>query len=232
MQLKKSKTRMMMAIIFLLVFILFQGSRFFSDDVLSSDPTGKSARLNALIQEQQKLSALDAERRATVNKIMMIISRYNRTMSDEQKELIANEIYLMSRKYPNLNVDFICATITHESAKTWDPTITSPVGAMGLMQIMPATGAFLAVQEGIEWTTASKVLYDPILNIRLGCRYLSELVEMYQIDGGLAAYNAGPKRAELWLASNRNDSTLVAETRNYIPAVRKLTHQFSREGIM
>ncbi|MBN2356065.1 transglycosylase SLT domain-containing protein [candidate division KSB1 bacterium] len=232
MQPRKSEIKKIMGVVFLLAFIIFQGSRFLSNDLLTSEQPDRSDRLSALIQEHQMLTAIDAERRVNVNKISSIISRYNKTMSEEDKDRIANEVYLMTRKYPNLNADFICATITHESAKTWNPTITSPVGAMGLMQIMPATGAFLAVQEGIEWTNAEKVLYDPIINIRLGCRYMSELVDMYQEDGGLAAYNAGPKRAELWLASNRNDSTLVAETRDYIPAVRKLTDQFSREGVM
>jgi hypothetical protein len=231
-QLKRKEIRMIAGVLLLLGFILFQGSRFLSNDALSTQPQGQPERLSSLMQEQRALSAIDAERRANVSKITTIISRYNKTMSEEGKDHIANEIYLMTRKYPNLNVDFICATITHESAKTWNPQITSPVGAMGLMQIMPATGAFLAVQEGIEWESAEKVLYNPVLNIRLGCRYLSELVGMYQEDGGLAAYNAGPKRAALWLASNRNDSTLVSETRHYIPAVRKLSDQFSREGVM
>jgi len=138
----------------------------------------------------------------------------------------------MTRKYSNLDVDFICATITHESAKSWEPQIVSKAGALGLMQIMPTTGAFLAVQEGIEWTTSEQVLQDPILNIRLGCRYLSQLVTMYQQDGGLAAYNGGPKRAEIWLASNRDQNTLVAETRNYVPAILKLYDQFRTERVM
>jgi len=232
MQLKKKEIKMVLGVICLLAFIVFQGSKFFANDLLSSEQQGKPERLSRLMHEQRALTAIDAERRTNVTKITAIISRYNKTMSDADKDQIANEIYLMTRKYPNLNADFICATITHESAKTWDPQITSPVGAMGLMQIMPATGAFLAVQEGIEWGSAEKVLYNPVLNIRLGCRYLSELVDMYQEDGGLAAYNAGPRRAELWLASNRSDSILVAETRHYIPAVRKLTDQFSREGVM
>ena len=167
-------------------------------------------------------------RQATLTKISDIISRYNQHMGDVQKFEIADEIYLMSQKYPNLNVDFICATITHESAKTWDPEITSQVGARGLMQVMPATGAFLAVEEGLEYTSA-KMLYDPIVNIRLGCRYLSEMVDMYDEDGGLAAYNSGPKRAEMWIAANRNNRVLFAETRNYIPAVMKLYQEFRSE---
>jgi soluble lytic murein transglycosylase len=110
--------------------------------------------------------------------------------------------------------------------------VESRAGAMGLMQIMPTTGAYLALQEGMEWTTANQILHDPVVNIRLGCRYLSELVTMYKQDGGLAAYNGGPKRAEIWIASNRNQNTLVNETRNYVPAILKLYDQFRTEGVM
>ena len=97
-------------------------------------------------------------------------------MPEDEKYSIANEIYKMSLKYNNLNVDLICATITHESALTWRKTIKSPVGAMGLMQIMPQTGILMAKKEGIEWKSAEKTLFDPITNIRLGCRYLSFLI--------------------------------------------------------
>ena len=124
----------------------------------------------------------------------------------------------------------VAAVIMAESS--YDPQAVSSVGAMGLMQIMPATAAFLATQEGIDWTSADQVLYDPISNIRLGCRYMSELVGTFNHDGALAAYNGGPKRAALWLASNRNDSTLFKETRSYVPAVNKLYDQFRSEGMM
>lgn len=188
--------------------------------------------IKSSVMVNSRLTQINDQRRANIDKVVAIISRYNRTMSDSMKYAIANEIYLMSQKYPNLNIDFIAATITHESAKTWDPTVVSRVGALGLMQIMPATGAFLAVEEGIPWTTAERVLFDPITNIRLGCRYLNDMVALYEKDGGLAAYNGGPRRAEMWLAQNRNDQILWEETRNYIPAVLKLYDKFRSEGTM
>ncbi len=188
-------------------------------------------QLSQSVYEQAKVASIDNERQTSIEKIVKIISRYNKKMDETTETAIANEIYVMSRKFPNLNIDFICATITHESAKTWDPKITSKVGAMGLMQVMPTTGAFLAVEEGLEWTSAD-MLYDPITNIRLGCRYLSEMVKMYEKDGGLAAYNGGPKRAEMWLAANRNNKILYAETRAYVPAVMKLYKEFRLEDRM
>ena len=179
---------------------------------------------------------LDSKRQYEIQRIVKIINQYNTNMSADDKFKIANEIYKMSTKYTNLNVDLICATITHESALTWKNDIVSPVGAMGLMQIMPQTGEQLAGEEGIKWTTAEKVLFDPIVNIRLGCRYLSDLIHQYEIDGGLAAYNGGEKRAALWI-KNRNHKTdwtiLWEETRSYVPAILKLYEKFQQQtGIL
>ncbi len=173
-----------------------------------------------LIKDNSRLSAL--------SKINNIINKYNPRLANDQKYAIANEIYRMSVKYENLDVDLICATITHESALTWRKNVISPAGAMGLMQIMPPTGIFLSENEGIKWTQAEEILYNPIYNIRLGCRYLSSLIEMYQLDGGLAAYNGGPKRAAMWLASGRDDKILYEETRGYIPAILNLYENFRK----
>jgi soluble lytic murein transglycosylase-like protein len=179
---------------------------------------------------------LDSKRQYEIQRIVKIINQYNTNMSADDKFKIANEIYKMSTKYTNLNVDLICATITHESALTWKNDIVSPVGAMGLMQIMPQTGEQLAGEEGVKWTTAEYVLFDPIVNIRLGCRYLSDLIHQYEIDGGLAAYNGGEKRAALWI-KNRNHKTdwtiLWEETRSYVPAILKLYEKFQQQtGIL
>ena len=183
------------------------------------------------VSTQKALQRIDSERQTSLNKIMDIMARYNQAMPIAQRKQIAREIYNMSKKYPNLNIDFIAATITHESANTWDPNVVSHVGAIGLMQIMPSTGQFLAGEEGIEWT-GDDILFDPLINIRLGCRYLSEMVTMYEHDGGLAAYNAGPRIAQLWLASNRNNDILWEETRGYVPAILKLYAEFQTEDAL
>lgn len=175
---------------------------------------------------------LNSKRQYDIQRIIKIINQYNKNMTADEKYQIANEIYKMSTKYTNLNVDLICATITHESARSWKKDVVSPVGALGLMQIMPQTGESLAREEGIEWTTSEDVLFNPILNIRLGCRYLSNLVHQYEIDGGLAAYNGGEKRAALWI-KNRNHKTdwtiLWEETRSYVPAILRLYEKYQQQ---
>lgn len=170
---------------------------------------------------------VDSVRQYYIQKVIDLINRYNLAMPAEEKYAIANEIYEMSVKYENLDVDLICATITHESAFTWRSDIVSRAGAMGLMQIMPATGMFLAESEGINWTSAEDVLYNPIYNIRLGCRYLSALISMYEIEGGLAAYNGGERRAALWLKKGKDDTVLWEETRGYVPAIMKLYQEYT-----
>ncbi len=165
-------------------------------------------------------------RKIDINKIIGIIGRYNRTMSGSLKYDIAREIQKMSVKYSNLDINLICATITHESARSWRPDVVSHAGALGLMQIMPYTAKLLVKPEGIKWTFAKEVLFNPITNIRMGCRYLSMLIELYNVDGGLAAYNGGPRRAKKWIASGRNYDILLEETRYYVPAVLELYHHY------
>lgn len=186
----------------------------------------KMADLERTINILKAAMNVDTMRQYQIQKIMALIERYNPAMPSGKKYEIADEIYKMSIKYPNLSVDLICATITHESALTWRPDVRSQAGAMGLMQIMPATGVLLAADEGIPWTTPQDILYDSITNIRLGCRYLSMLISLYELDGGLAAYNGGEKRAAMWLASGRDNRVLWEETRGYVPAVLKLYEQF------
>ncbi|MBD3376390.1 transglycosylase SLT domain-containing protein [candidate division KSB1 bacterium] len=221
-----------MTILTIHVFVIFLGVVWWINGQMTPKPSMSIDEIKRQVDLQKDVISIDRVSSGTQNKVLNIISRYNPEMPDSLKVSIAQEIFAMSQKYPNLNVDFICATITHESAKTWEPTVTSRAGAKGLMQIMPATGAFLAVEEGLAWTSSDEILFDPIINIRLGCRYLSHLVNMYEHDGGLAAYNGGPHRAELWLESNRNNKILYAETRSYVPAVLKLYDEFREQDFM
>lgn len=103
----------------------------------------------------------------------------------------------------------------------------SPVGALGLMQIMPFTGRQVASLLSIN-TFESKSLLEPDVNIRLGSRYLQRLLEKFSgsIPLVAAGYNAGPHRVHAWV---RNFGTLdmdefvehipFIETRNYVKKV-------------
>lgn len=183
------------------------------------------ARMEKLSQDVINLRSamnIDSVRQYEIQKVMKIIDLHNKNLSAIESYDIANEIYELSQKYPNLNTELICAMITHESAGTWSPTVVSKANAMGLMQIMPVTGYFLAGYEGIAWDSAENVLFNPIYNLRIGTRLMSTLITRYGLDGALAAYNGGEKQAAVWLANGRDDKYLYTETRGYVPAVQRL----------
>jgi soluble lytic murein transglycosylase len=186
----------------------------------------KLAELENVIKGLRSAMNIDSIRQYNIQRIIAIINQYNLQMPTHQKYDIAEEIYSMSIKYGNLSVDLICATITHETAGTWNPEVVSPAGAIGLMQLMPTTGMFVASYEQLTWTSPEEILSNPIYNIRIGARYLSSLIEMYDVDGGLAAYNGGERRAALWLGSGKSSGILARETQEYVPAIRKLYEEF------
>ena len=85
---------------------------------------------------------------------------------------------------------------------------TSPVGAMGLMQVMPETYDELRARYDLGDDP-----YDPHDNILAGTAYLREMYDIYGSPGFLAAYNAGPRRLDDYLTRNK---PLPDETRNYV----------------
>lgn len=193
----------------------------------------QASRMEKLSQELVDLRSamnIDSVRQFKIQKILRIIREHNPDMSSSETYDIASEVYEMAMKYTNLNVDLLCAVITHESALSWNPTVVSKAGAMGLMQIMPVTGLYLSEYERIPWTSPEEVIFDPIYNIRMGSRYLSMLIGRYGLEGGLAAYNGGEKQALIWLKNGKDDQYLWSETRGYIPAVQKLYDEYQSDG--
>ncbi|MGH7047224.1 MAG: lytic transglycosylase domain-containing protein [Stellaceae bacterium] len=87
----------------------------------------------------------------------------------------------------------------------------SPVGAMGLMQIMPGTYATLQQRYGLGDDP-----YEPRDNIFAGAAYIREMYDEFGSPGFLAAYNAGPDRVESYLAGTAD---LPDETVHYLAAV-------------
>jgi len=105
-----------------------------------------------------------------------------------------------------------------------DVRALSPKGAMGLMQIMPATWAGLRLRYGLGADP-----YNAHDNIIAGAAYLRELHDRYGAPGFLAAYNAGPARYEDHLATGR---PLPAETRAYVALLTPLTGGGSADDAM
>jgi soluble lytic murein transglycosylase len=93
-----------------------------------------------------------------------------------------------------ISSDVLLAVIETESG--FNTRAMSNKGALGLMQLMPATGHEMARDLDIEWK-GKEMLYDPAINIRLGSEYLHRMFQRFgHADNALAAYNAGPARVE------------------------------------
>jgi soluble lytic murein transglycosylase-like protein len=106
-----------------------------------------------------------------------------------------------SAQREGLTPDLLRAVIEKESS--YRPCAVSPAGAQGLMQLMPDTAAGLGVENP----------FDPRQNVDGGARYLRQMLDRYggNLLLGLAAYNAGPGRAD-----NAGTFPLPAETIGYV----------------
>lgn len=103
----------------------------------------------------------------------------------------------------DLDPALVAAVVHVESA--WDPRAVSPKGALGLMQLMPATAAYLGVVDA----------FDPADNLEGGCRYLREMLDRFlDLRLALAAYNAGPD-----VVSRVGDVPTYPETREYVESI-------------
>jgi len=126
-----------------------------------------------------------------------------------------------------LNKYFVYAIIKAES--NFDNEAESSKNAMGLMQIMEPTGKWISEKLNIQ-NYNKEMLSEPETNIKMGCYYISYLLDRY--DGNekcaLAAYNAGHANVDLWLSDksySRDGKTLTVipypETETYVNLVLK-----------
>ena len=156
--------------------------------VLSDKPKDPAAKSYAITRAEEYRTT-----RPTVNRRAAL---YDAVI---EQESAANDVD------PNL----VRAVIQAESA--FNPWARSHKGAMGLMQLMPATAREYGVLDP----------YNPIENIRAGVAYLKQLLVRFanNVELALAAYNAGPRAVE------RYGTTVppYRETRNYVAKIRKAT---------
>ena len=106
------------------------------------------------------------------------------------------------------------------------PQLKSSVGAAGLMQVMPATGRWVAKKIGMDWRNP-EMISDPLVNLRLGTSYLKLVLD--DLGGSqamaAAAYNAGPGRPRRWREGPQLETAIWAEnipfneTRDYVKKV-------------
>ena len=135
------------------------------------------------------------------------INRPSTEVSDSVQHADGNadidDIISRASQAHGVDKDLIGAVIKAESG--FDPKATSPKGAMGLMQLMPATARGLGVRNA----------YDPEENVMAGTRFLKSLLDRYDgsVPKALAAYNWGSGNVD------RSSGKLPLETRNYISRI-------------
>jgi soluble lytic murein transglycosylase len=138
--------------------------------------------------------------------------------------VLERETLISSSRENGLDPILVAALIRQES--NFNPLATSPVGARGLMQLMPDVGRSLAGAKGISpWNP--DILYDPATNIKLGTTHLSALMRKYpEVVKALAAYNAGESRVEKWSTKTGAADPEVfteripfVETRDYVRTI-------------
>lgn len=135
------------------------------------------------------------------------------------------EILKYSQQYA-VPRNVVAALIFTESGFT--PQAESRVGARGLMQIMPGTGASIAKMLGETGYTSDK-LWDPDTNIRYGTAYIRSLYDAYgqNWDYAYAAYNGGGGAAET-LISTSNRDLIPRETNGFIRKVGSMRDSYDK----
>jgi peptidoglycan lytic transglycosylase len=130
-----------------------------------------------------------------------------------------------ARNY-HLDPALLAAVIEEESK--FDANAQSRSGAIGLMQLLPATAKGIAVHTGGNKFVVSD-LYNPEINIRYGAWYLQHLEQKYGDERtALAAYNAGQENVDRWRA--RGVGVQFSETRAYVDRVEWLKRKIYRRA--
>lgn len=144
---------------------------------------------------------------AEIKAVEKIILRYSK-LSVLERDYLQKEILEVSFK-EKIDPSFVASVVAAESS--FNTRATSPVGAVGLMQLLPSTADYVAMKNGMT-APSRQELYSPEINIRLGVKYLKELVVRFKShEVALLAYNWGPTNVTQKLSKAPTSSKLYAK---------------------
>ena len=130
------------------------------------------------------------------NQITQLVSGYKTGLKKENLKSLSQQIIHESKKYGYDPLFLAAVIITESSFYNW---ARSNKGALGLMQIIPATGKELASEAQLQWE-GNPTLFNPETNITLGAYYLNKLILRFDdLSLALEAYNNGPSRLNRYL---------------------------------
>ena len=145
----------------------------------------------------------------------------------ERFPLAYNDLFVRYTSGKDIPQSYAMAIARQESA--WNPKVKSPVGASGLMQIMPGTATHTVKMFNLSGYSNPAQLLDPETNINIGTSYLQYVYQQFENNRifASAAYNAGPGRVRTWLGNSAGRIDAVAfiesipfsETRGYVKNV-------------
>jgi soluble lytic murein transglycosylase len=200
-------------------------------------PTG--AELSTLLAQREEelrqlrarvedLQALDDRRwldEADALGVTGALARYGFT-SRQQRRLAVTIV----REAHTNGIDPLLVIAVIRCESSFNPYAVSGPGAMGLMQVMPATAHWLAEQRGFA-LGRSHNLFDTELNIELGTAYLASLIRQFgSLEHALVAYNAGPGAAKKILAKRDVRRKFIAGyPKKVVGEFKKLRARLERE---
>jgi soluble lytic murein transglycosylase-like protein len=199
--------------VLLLVFTAYVGFA----EISKYDTYFDNQNYNHALDKIKQIQKIETEQLKVVEKVRVIAKSHKTNLSATEIDSLAYLIYSLQFKYENINPDLICSYISAESG--WKKSAKSSANAKGLMQIINSTGAYLAVREGYtDIDNIETLLYNPFINVKLGCRYIAELSSKHGLKGGIVGYNSGPKYAGIYNRQGHIENIPV-ETQNYLPTV-------------
>jgi soluble lytic murein transglycosylase len=145
------------------------------------------------------------------------------------KDIRYQEADLFPWLYPRMSLDpkvrsqgvdshLIHAIMRQESG--FNPKVTSPAGAMGLMQLMPKTASAIAKKKGYRHHDG-KLHSDPSYNILVGTHYFKEMLDQFQGSYllAIAAFNCGPGPVQRWIERYGDPRTNQIDTVDFIESI-------------
>ncbi len=180
-----------------------QASYLFDDSALAVSIKGdlSAAEINALLQKKMKGSPESLTRSLAIHLVKLC-------------------------KKENFKPSFILSLVHHES--TFRHDIVSGAGAIGLMQLLPATADYIARKNKIEFSSKKLDLSNPFTNLTLGVHYLSYLRVRYKTSTHfLAAYNMGPARYGKLTTTERAQ---LVQVKKYVVGIQENASKLRGEG--
>lgn len=179
-------------------------------DANAMSPAQRAAKLEH-VHRAQSLQAVELQTQTILTRLPSHLPGRNRHELRATVRLLVDA----AQRY-ELDPYLVAALVVAESH--YNPAAVSPVGALGLMQVLPYVAEDVALRHGIAWRD-DRTLFDPAANAAIGAAYLSELLDEFDGDIALAlaAYNIGPSLLKQRLKTGWRPNG---------PYVRKIMHVY------